>query len=451
MGFQVCTALLQADVNVKMVARLRNNVKKSVKLEDAAGHNTRRLIERAVFRELCGMLDGGEPFRPKKNRPNVVMFVGLQGNGKTTTCTKFAYHYKRKGWKSALVCADTYRAGAFDQLRQNATKAGIPFFGSYTDSDPVNIAVEGVERFKKAGHDMILVDTSGRHKQEEALFEEMRALHEAVQPDDTVFVLDGSVGQAAFDQAAAFRKAVGGGSGIVTKLDGHAKGGGALSAVAATQSPVTFLGTGEHIDEFEAFDCKGFVSRLLGLGDWKGFMTKIEEVLPKDDDELIEKLQEGKFSMRLLYEQYANIQKMGPVGQVMSMIPGFNSDFLGKGAEKEGQLKIQRFMTIMDSMTQAELDATDVKMLLEPSRLTRLTRGSGRHPQEVALLVEEYKRMAQVWGRMKNLKLPKGGNMSALNRNMNLQQMSKMLPPQVLNQMGGMGALQGLLKQMENG
>ena len=123
-----------------------------------------------------------------------------------------------------------------------------------------------------------------------------------------------------------------------------------------------------------------------------------------------------------------------------------------KGAEKEGQLKIQRFMTIMDSMTQAELDATDIKVLLEPSRLTRLTRGSGRHPQEVALLVEEYKRMAQVWGRMKNLKLPKGGgNKSALNRNMNLQQMSKMLPPQVLNQMGGMGALQGLLKQMENG
>nr|GMD19665.1 signal recognition particle 54 kDa protein 2 [Ipomoea batatas] len=193
------------------------------------------------------------------------MFVGLQGSGKTTTCTKYAYYHQRKGWKPALVCADTFRAGAFDQLKQNATKAKIPFYGSYTESDPVKIAVEGVERFKKENCDLIIVDTSGRHKQEAALFEEMRQVSEATKPDLVIFVMDSSIGQAAFDQAQAFKQSVAVGAVIVTKMDGHAKGGGALSAVAATKSPVIFIGTGEHMDEFEVFDVKPFVSRLLGL------------------------------------------------------------------------------------------------------------------------------------------------------------------------------------------
>jgi len=451
---EICTALLQADVNIKLVKQLRDNVKRAVKLEEmAAGLNKRKIIERTVFTELCDMLDPGiEPYALQKGKSNVVMFVGLQGNGKTTTCTKYAYANKRKGYRPAMVCADTFRAGAFDQLKQNATKAGIPFYGSYTETDPAAIAGTGVQRFKEERYDLIIVDTSGRHKQEDALFEEMRQIEEAVQPDCIIFVIDGSVGQAAFDQARAFKKTVPVGAVIVTKLDGHAKGGGALSAVAATESPIIFIGTGEHMDEFEAFETKSFVSRLLGQGDWSGFMDKITDVIPEDQQpELIEKLTEGTFSMRILYEQYANILKMGPMGQIMSMIPGFSSELLPKGAEKEGQMKMKRFMTIMDSMTDAELDSTNVKIFLEETRLRRIAMGSGRPLQEVCVLVEEYKRMSQIWGRMKNLKLPgKGGNMSALNRNMNIQQMSKMLPPQILNQMGGVGALQQLMKQLEN-
>jgi signal recognition particle subunit SRP54 len=158
------------------------------------------------------MLEGGElaeakkkKYEPKKGTPNVVMFVGLQGCGKTTTCTKYAYHYQKKGFKPALVCADTFRAGAFDQLKQNATKARIPFYGSYTETDPAKIAAEGVERFKAEKNDLIIVDTSGRHKQEDSLFEEMRQVAESVQPDMTIFVMDSSIGQAAQDQARAFK------------------------------------------------------------------------------------------------------------------------------------------------------------------------------------------------------------------------------------------------------
>jgi len=452
---EICTALIQSDINIKLVKGLRDSVKRQVKLEEmAAGLNKRKIIEKAVFTELCAMLDPGiKPYRLQKGKSNVVMFVGLQGNGKTTTCTKYAYLNKRKGYRPALVCADTFRAGAFDQLKQNATKAGIPFYGSYTETDPAAIAQTGVQRFREARYDLIIVDTSGRHKQEDALFEEMRQIEEVVKPDCVVFVIDGSVGQAAYDQALAFKKTVQVGAVIVTKLDGHAKGGGALSAVAATDSPIIFIGTGEHIDEFEAFETKSFVSRLLGLGDWSGFMDKITDVIPEDQQpELIEKLTEGTFSMRILYEQYANIMKMGPMGQIMSMIPGFSSEILPKGAEREGQAKMKRFMTIMDSMTDKELDATVPKIFQEPSRVHRIAMGSGRPPQEVMVLVEEYKRMSMIWGQMKNLKMPKkGGDLSALNKNINLQQMSKMLPPQILKQMGGVNALSTLMKQLENG
>jgi signal recognition particle GTPase len=247
---EICTALLQSDVNVKQVANLRNGVKKRVNIQElAAGLNKQRVIEKAVFEELCDMLDSGaDPkkvdLKKEKGKQAVVMFVGLQGSGKTTTCTKYAYYFKKKGWKPALVCADTYRAGAFDQLKQNATKAQIPFYGSYKETDPAVIAQQGVLRFKEEGRDLIIVDTSGRHKQEAALFEEMKQVAVAVSPDVIIFVMDGSIGQAAYDQAKAFREAVDVGAVIVTKLDGHAKGGGALSAVAATKSPIIFLGTG---------------------------------------------------------------------------------------------------------------------------------------------------------------------------------------------------------------
>ncbi|XP_058075567.1 signal recognition particle subunit SRP54 2-like [Magnolia sinica] len=261
------------------------------------------IIIAAIFSEVCKMLDPGKPsFTPKKGKTSVVMFVGLQGMfGKTTTCTNYGYYHKKKGWKPALVCADIFRAGAFDQLKQNASKAKNPFYGSYMESDPVKIAVEGVERFKKENYDLIIVNTSGRHKQEAALFEEMCQVSEATKPDLVIFVMDSSIGQAALDQAQAFKQSIAVGAVIVTKMDGHAKRGGALSAVAATKSPIIFIGTGEHMDEFEVFDVKPFVSRLLGMVDWSGFMDKIHEVVPMDQQaELLQKLSEGSFTPRIM-------------------------------------------------------------------------------------------------------------------------------------------------------
>lgn len=448
---EITRALLQADVQFKLVMNMASNIKKTVNPEDlAAGHNKRKIMQQAVFNELCGLLDPGKPaYTPKKGKPNVVMFVGLQGSGKTTTCTKYAHYYQKKGWKPTLVCADTFRAGAFDQLKQNATKAKIPFFGSYTETDPVRIAQEGVEKFKKESSDLIIVDTSGRHKQEASLFEEMRQVSEVTKPDLVIFVMDSSIGQAAFDQAQAFKQSVPVGAVIITKMDGHAKGGGALSAVAATKSPVIFLGTGEHMDEFEPFEVKPFVSRLLGMGDWSGFMDKIHDVVPMDQQpELLQKLSEGSFTLRIMYEQFQNILKMGPLNQVFSMIPGFSAELMPKGREKESQARIKKFMTMMDSMTNEELDSTNPKLISEPSRINRVARGSGRTLKEVNEMLEEFKRLAKIWSKMKGLKIPKKGDMSAMARNMNAQHMSKVLPPQMLKQIGGIGGLQSLMKQM---
>ena len=232
------------------------------------------------------------------------MFVGLQGNGKTTTIAKYAHYHKKKGWKCAMVCADTFRAGAYDQLKQNATRVKVPFYGSYTESDPVAIAREGVEAFRREKFELIIVDTSGRHRQEEALFEEMVELRDAVDPDNIVFVMDSTVGQGIREQAAAFRNAVDVGSVIITKLDGHAKGGGALSAVAVTGSPITFVGTGEHFDALETFDARSFVSRMLGWGDVKGLMTKFTDVMDAEQQkEMVQRIQKGQFTLRDMYNQ----------------------------------------------------------------------------------------------------------------------------------------------------
>jgi signal recognition particle subunit SRP54 len=389
----IASALLSADVNIKFVARLQQSVKTQVSLHAGAnqgdGINIRKLIQKVVVEELTAMLDSeNEPYQFRKGKPNVVMFVGLQGSGKTTTCTKFAYHYMKKGWRVGLVCADTFRAGAFEQLKMNAAKIKCPFFGHKKETDPVRIAEEGVNFFKEQKFEIIIVDTSGRHKQEASLFEEMQQVAATVKPDTAIFVMDSSIGQACFDQAQAFNKTIKVGSVIITKLDGHAKGGGALSAVAATESPVIFIGTGEHFDDLEPFEASGFIKRLLGLGDISGLMKTVKEAISDDKQkQMAENISKGVFSMKDMRDQFSSVLSMGPLGQVVSMIPGLNQNMMPKGREKEGTARIKRFLCMMDSMTQEELNSTTEKPFTEGPRIFRIAKGSGTRPQEVVVLV----------------------------------------------------------------
>uniref|UniRef100_A0A671LAW9 Signal recognition particle 54 kDa protein n=1 Tax=Sinocyclocheilus anshuiensis TaxID=1608454 RepID=A0A671LAW9_9TELE len=471
---EVCAALLEADVNIKLVKQLRENVKAAIDLEEmASGLNKRRMIQHAVFKELVKLVDPGvKAWTPTKGKNNVIMFVGLQGSGKTTTCSKvimLSAHLKKK----SQIVLFVYK-GAFDQLKQNATKARIPFYGSYTEMDPVIIASEGVEKFKTENFEIIIVDTSGRHKQEDSLFEEMLQVSNAVQPDNIVYVMDASIGQACEAQAKAFKDKVDVASVIVTKLDGHAKGGGALSAVAATKSPIIFIGTGEHIDDLEPFKTQPFISKLLGMGDIEGLIDKVNELKLDDNEELIDKLKHGQFTLRDMYEQFQNIMKMGPFGQIMVMTTfterifnyGYplSGSFLkisgggGLGNEQESMARLKKLMTIMDSMNDQELDNKDGAKLFskQPNRIQRVARGSGVATRDVQELLTQYTKFAQMVKKMGGIKgLFKGGDMS---KNVNPsqmaklnQQMAKMMDPRVLHHMGGMAGLQSMMRQFQQG
>eukprot|EP00292_Cryptomonas_paramecium_P033691 CAMPEP_0113702132 /NCGR_PEP_ID=MMETSP0038_2-20120614/24998_1 /TAXON_ID=2898 /ORGANISM="Cryptomonas paramecium" /LENGTH=248 /DNA_ID=CAMNT_0000626177 /DNA_START=1 /DNA_END=747 /DNA_ORIENTATION=- /assembly_acc=CAM_ASM_000170 len=237
----------------------------------------------------------------------------------------------------------------------------------------------------------------------------------------------------------------------MTKLDGHARGGGALSAVAATDSPIVFIGTGEHFDDFEVFEVRSFVSRLLGLGDVGGLMTAIKDAGLDKQPELYQKLSQGVFTLRDMYEQFQNVMKMGPLGKVMSMIPGMSA-MMTKGREHESQARFKKFMTIMDSMTDDELDTENTSKMMGDSRILRIARGSGSHPQQVWELLEEFKRFQKMVAKMKHLKIGKNGEMPQMSRNPQqaMQQMGKCLDPRMLKQIGGMSGLQTLMKSMNN-
>jgi signal recognition particle subunit SRP54 len=472
----ISRALIEADVNVKLVMKARESIKTRIAHQESqrssssstnnSGGGGRgaiaKIVQQAVMDELTALLTPPtKPYQLKRGKRNVILFVGLQGAGKTTTIAKFANYYQKRHWKCAMVCADTFRAGAFDQLKQNATKLRIPFYGSYTEADPVVIAEEGVKQFKN--YEIIIVDTSGRHKQEASLLDEMQEISAAIRPNNTIFVMDATQGQAVYDQALAFQEAVDVGSVIVTKLDGHAKGGGALSAVAATQSPILFLGSGEHFDDLETFNAQSFVSKLLGYGDMKGFLQEIESMTDeKSQGKLLENMKKGQFTLRDMYNQFQNVLKIGPLNKVMGMMPGVPEYLIPKNGDDESTRRLRVFLYIMDSMTAAELDGkvdwknwkTDDQI---KSRIRRIAIGSGRHPKEVQLLLQTHRQMESFVGKMgkanKNVNPAMQRQMAQqMRKNPNLiHQRLNQMDPKLLAQMGGRDNVMKMMQDMANG
>ncbi|RSH88749.1 Signal recognition particle [Saitozyma podzolica] len=478
---ELCAALLESDVNVKLVSQLRAKVKAKVKksleeAEKAGGRelNKKNVVQKAVFDELVALVDPGtEPYKPTKGKINVLMAVGIQGAGKTTTCTKLAVHYQRRGFRTCLVCADTFRAGAFDQLKQNATKAKIPFYGSYTETDPVAIASLGVEKFRKERFDVIIVDTSGRHKQESELFEEMVAISGAVKPDMTIMVLDASIGQAAESQSRAFKDSADFGAIIVTKLDGHAKGGGAISAVAATKTPIIFLGTGEHLNDLERFAPQPFISKLLGMGDMQGLVEHMQDMAranPERQKDLAKNLQAGKFSIRDWREQLSNIMSMGSLSKIASMIPGMPAGMMD-GNEEDTAAKLKRMIFITDAMRQDELDSDGMIFVAFDKagnpiglnrRAKRVARGSGTSIREVEELLAQARMMAgmarQAGGQngwmtaMQKMQAAAGGKPLGPNGQPSpaqIEAMRKAMPPEMMRKLRAAGP-QGAQKMLQD-
>ncbi|OGD48357.1 signal recognition particle [Candidatus Bathyarchaeota archaeon RBG_16_57_9] len=390
-------ALLQADVNVQLVMELSQSIQKRALDEKLPpGISRREHVVKVIYDELTRFV-GEKPqeIRISPGKQNIIMMVGIQGSGKTTHAAKLARYFQKRGFRVGLICADTFRPGAYSQLKQLAESINAPFYGEPEAKDPVSLAARGVARFRDA--EVVLLDTSGRHKEEASLIREMQQIEAAVKPQEIILVLDGTIGQQAASQARAFQEATAVGSIIVSKLDGTARGGGALSGVAATGVPIKFIGTGEKIEDLEAFVPSRFIGRLLGMGDIEGLVAKVKEADMPVSEKDVAAMLSGKFSLQDMYDQFEAMQNMGPLQKVLSMIPGISYKLPTDEMENADE-RLAKYKVIIQSMTPEERETPKV---LNASRMRRVARGSGAEEREVRELIKQYTTMRKMLKQMR--------------------------------------------------
>ncbi|MFI5413163.1 MAG: signal recognition particle receptor subunit alpha [Candidatus Lutacidiplasmatales archaeon] len=370
-------ALLQADVNVQLTLELTQRVRRrAVEEKPPAGMSLRDFLVRIIYEEVRGILGKDRPF---DLRPRKILLAGLFGQGKTTTAGKLARYFQKRGVRVGLVAADVHRPAAVDQLEQLSKKVGSEFYSNRSEKRAEVIVREALEKFPP--HLAIIVDTAGRSGIDADLIEELKRVKATLVPDEVILVLDAAMGQAAGRSAEAFHKAVGLTGVILTKLDGSAKGGGALSAVAVSGAPILFIGTGEHLNELERFEPTRFVSGLLGMGDIQSLLERFEELSNKEAAEKAAKaLMSGKFTLRDMRSQLDSLGEMGPFSKILSAFPGFGAMKVDDKELEQTQKRLSRFRVILDSMTPEELDDPQV---IKADRIHRIARGSGHRPQEV--------------------------------------------------------------------
>jgi signal recognition particle subunit SRP54 len=377
-------ALISADVNVKLVMELSKAIRtRSLDEPPPKVMGVREHVLRIVYQELVRLIWASTDV---KLEPQTILMAGLQGSGKTTTTAKLARYFQKKGLKVGVVCADTFRPGAYDQLSTLCAKINVPCFGNSQEKDARAITRQGLAAFKEL--EVIIVDTQGRHALEANLIQEIIDLNQMTQATHRWLVIDAALGQAASEQARRFHEAIDIDGVIITKMDGTAKGGGAMSAVAETKSGIAFIGQGETIEDLERFDPDGFISRLLGMGDLRALTEKAEEAIRADDVD-VNAMMKGKFTLRDMYKQLEALNKMGPLKQIMNMLPLGNME-LPEGVYDVTSTKMVRYRIIMDSMTSLELDDP---ALINSSRMQRIAHGAGATPDEVRELLKYYKLM----------------------------------------------------------
>ncbi|MBB6647444.1 signal recognition particle protein Srp54 [Halobellus ruber] len=392
---EIQRSLLSADVEVDLVMELSASIEERATGEEPpAGTSARDHVLRIVYEELVDLV-GESTDLPLE--PQTILLAGLQGSGKTTSAAKMAWWFSKKGLRPAVIQTDTFRPGAYDQAKEMCERAEVSFYGDPDEEDPVKIARDGLEETAEA--DVHIVDTAGRHALEDDLIAEIEEIEQAVDPDRSLLVLDAAIGQGAKEQAREFDDAIGIGGVVVTKLDGTAKGGGALTAVNETGSSIAFLGTGETVQDIERFEPNGFISRLLGMGDLKQLSERVERAMAEtgdeDDDWEPEDIMEGSFTLKDMQKQMEAMNRMGPLDQVMDMIPGLGGgmmDELPDDAMDVTQDRMRAFDVIMDSMTDDELENP---RSIGASRVRRIARGAGEEEETVRELLEQHKMMEQ--------------------------------------------------------
>jgi signal recognition particle subunit SRP54 len=377
-------ALLQGDVNVQLTLDLTKRVRRRATEEKPpAGASLRDFLVRIIYEEIRGILGQDRPFEAKPKR---ILLAGLFGQGKTTTAAKLGRYLQKKGIRVALVAADVHRPAAIDQLEQLAKKIGADFYADRAEKSAEKIVTRALAAIPP--HVATIVDTAGRSGLDAELIAELQRVKQVLAPEEVLLVLDATMGQSAGRSAEAFHQAVGLTGVVLTKLDGSAKGGGALSAVAASGAPIVFIGTGEHLEELERFEPTRFVSRLLGMGDIQTLLERFEELSNKEAaEEAAKKLLSGRFSLRDMRTQLESLGQMGPFSKLISMFPTLGPTKLDDKQIDESQKRLQRYRAILDSMTPGELDDAAV---IKSERVHRIARGSGQKPQEVRTLLKQY-------------------------------------------------------------
>jgi len=381
-------SLLSSDVNVKLVFELTKTIKeRALKDEVPKNISKKDYIVKVVYEELVRFLGGDGAKINISKKPYYIMLVGLFGSGKTTTSGKLAKYYQKRGYKVGLISTDTWRPAAYEQLQQLSQKVGVDFYGIKGEKDPVKIFKTYENDLKK--YDIVLIDTAGRDALNDELIEELNHIRSVVKADENLLVISADIGQAAEKQAKAFHDTCGVTGVIITKLDGTAKGGGALTACAVTKSPVKFIGIGEKVDALEEFKPEGFVGRILGMGDLEALLEKVNDAITEDEaKDLGKKFLKGEFNLIDLYEQMQAMKKMGPLTKVMELIPGMSSAKIPKEVLEGQEVKLDKWKYAMQSMTREELEDAEV---IDASRADRIAKGSGLSSGDVRELVKQYK------------------------------------------------------------
>ncbi len=405
-------ALIQADVNVHLVKELGDKIKKQAQNEKIKSIEKKEHLTKLLHDEILALLGKEKKeFEIKKSKQVKIMLIGLYGAGKTTTTAKLASYYAKRGFKTAMLGLDVHRPAASDQLKQLGKKTKIQTFINKDEKKALNIYKKYEEQLKE--FDLVIIDTAGRHDLDKDLTKEIKSLTKEIKPDHKLLVIQADIGQVAKKQAQEFQKVADINGVIITRMDSTAKAGGALTACNETNAPVFFIGTGEKMNEFETFNPKSFISRMLGLGDLEGLLEKVESAVDeKSQKKLKKKLEKGEFTLRDLQEQLKSIKSMGSLSKIAEMIPG-----LGKAKIPENLLgtqedKIRKWQHAINSMTEEEINNPEV-IEKQTSRLNRIAKGSGTTTTDIRQLLKQYKllkEMTQGAGDLSNIDPTQGLN-----------------------------------------
>jgi signal recognition particle subunit SRP54 len=404
-------ALLQSDVNVRLVLEITKNLEeRSLNETPPPGLSRKDHIVKILYDELSKLLGNETEFNFQPGKQNKVILLGIQGSGKTTVASKLAKFLTKQGYSVGVIGADTYRPGALVQLRTMCEKSNVEVYGEENNKDSPEIVKNGLKHFEKLPLDIILIDTAGRHKEEQDLLDEMERINKVANPELALLVIDGTIGQQCFSQAEAFHKTLPVGGIIVTKLDSSAKGGGAIAASAATGAQIMYIGTGERIDDLEKFSPTRFVGRLLGMGDIQAVLDLAKRLENEGDDVRLKRISSGKMNMDDFFYQLEEVTKVGSLRGFLDNMPGLS------GMVKDDQLdqmegRVSKWRFIIQSMTKEEKADPD---LLNSSRIKRIARGSGWSEHDVKELYKNYKNSKNM------MKASKGRQMQGNLRRMGL-------------------------------